>query len=136
MLAEKLGLDPWEFRRRNALAPGDSHGRPASGWARPRRCRDCLDAIRPRWIGLRAEAEAFNRTHAARAAARRRDRVHVVRHRQHQPAEPVEMVMGLQPRRTRGAVLAARVDIGQGSNTILLQIAADALGVPVEGIGR
>jgi CO/xanthine dehydrogenase Mo-binding subunit len=45
-------------------------------------------------------------------------------------SNPSEMVMGLS-RDGRVTLFSGAVDIGQGSNTIMLQIAADALGVPV-----
>ena len=133
MLAEKLGLDPWEFRRRNALAPGDCTAtgqRLGETAALP----DCLDAIRPRWIGLRAEADAFNRTHAG--ALRRGAGIACMWYGIGNTSlpNPSEMVMGLH-RDGRAVLFSGAVDIGQGSNTILLQIAADALGVPVEGVG-
>eukprot|EP01037_Dinobryon_pediforme_P005963 gene5963-6035_t len=61
MLAERTGLDPWTIRRRNALGVGDTTTTGqilGDGAALP----DCLDAIRPGYERLRAEAEAFNAT--------------------------------------------------------------------------
>ncbi len=48
-------------------------------------------------------------------------------------SNPSEMVIGLR-RDGRFVLFSGAVDIGQGSNTIMLQIAAEALGVPVDAI--
>ena len=58
-LAVALGLDPLEFRHRNALLAGD---RTATGQVLGASVGlvACLDALRPRWKALREEAEAFN----------------------------------------------------------------------------
>jgi aldehyde oxidoreductase len=53
----------------------------------------------------------------------------VVRHRQHLDVEPVDHAHRLSPGGTLTLYNGA-VDIGQGSNTIMVQIAADALGLP------
>jgi CO/xanthine dehydrogenase Mo-binding subunit len=48
-------------------------------------------------------------------------------------SNPSEMVIGVTPS-GRITLFSGAVDIGQGSNTIMLQIAAEALGVPVHEI--
>ena len=45
-------------------------------------------------------------------------------------SNPSEIVAGITPQ-GRAVLFSGAVDIGQGSNTIMLQIAADALGIPV-----
>lgn len=130
-LAETLGLDPLEFRWRNALRRGSvtATGQRLEASAG---LRACLEALRPRWQTLRAEAEAFNR----RAAAIRRG-VGVACMwygiGNTSMSNPSIMKIGLA---RDGAVTlySGAVDIGQGSNTIMVQIAADALGVPVAAI--
>jgi CO/xanthine dehydrogenase Mo-binding subunit len=49
-------------------------------------------------------------------------------------SNPSEMVIGVTPA-GRVTLFSGAVDIGQGSNTIMLQIAAEALGMPVDSIG-
>ena len=58
-LAIACGIDPLEFRRRNALRAGD---RTATGQVLEASAGlvACLDALRPRWEALRREADAFN----------------------------------------------------------------------------
>jgi aldehyde oxidoreductase len=132
MLAVRLGLDPWEIRRRNALAPGDAT---ATGQVLGETAAlpDCLDAIRPRWIALRDEAEAFNRTHAGRL--RRGAGIACMWYGIGNTSlpNPSEMRMGLT-RDGRVVLFSGAVDIGQGSNTVMTQIAAEALGVPAGAV--
>jgi aldehyde oxidoreductase len=132
MLAAKLRLDPLDFRRRNALGVGSTTATGqvlGQGAALP----ECLDALRPRWQALQSEAAAFNATTSTA-------------HRQGAGiacmwygigntslSNPSEMVIGLTPA-ARITLFSGAVDIGQGANTILSQIAADALGVPVATI--
>jgi len=132
MLAARLGLDPWEIRRRNALGVGGvtATGQVlGEGAALP----DCLDAIRPRWEALRAEAEAFNR--GATGPQRRGAGIACQWYGIGNTSlpNPSQMVMGLR-RDGRAVLFSGAVDIGQGANTIMLQIAADALGVPVAAV--
>jgi aldehyde oxidoreductase len=133
MLAAQLDLDPLEFRRRNALAVGSTIATGqvlGEGAALP----ECLDALRPRWRDLQAQAAAFN----AHAPSHLRQGAGVACMwygiGNTSLSNPSEMVIGVTPA-GRVTLLSGAVDIGQGSNTIMLQIAAEALGVPVHAIG-
>ena len=57
MLAEKMGIDPLEFRRMNSLKPGQSKstGRVVEQWPFPELC----DAIRPHYERAKRDAAAF-----------------------------------------------------------------------------
>jgi CO/xanthine dehydrogenase Mo-binding subunit len=128
MLAEKLGIDALEFRHRNALKAGSttaSGHRLAASAGLPA----CLEALRPHWRALRTEAEAFNR---ASPILKRGVGIGAMWYGIGNTSlpNPSAMEMGI----TRDGVVrlfSGAVDIGQGSNTVLAQIAADALGVPV-----
>ena len=132
MLAEQLSLDPLEFRSGNALredlttATGQRLG---AGAALP----ECLDALRPRWRALRREAEELNRNTAT--PIRRGVGIACMWYGigNTSLANPSEMEIALT-REGRVVLFSGAVDIGQGSNTIMLQIAADALGIPVDRI--
>jgi CO/xanthine dehydrogenase Mo-binding subunit/aerobic-type carbon monoxide dehydrogenase small subunit (CoxS/CutS family) len=128
MLAEKLGIDALEFRHRNALRAGSttatgqtlaaSAGLPA-----------CLEALRLQWRTLRAEADAFNRSSPI---LRRGVGIGAMWYGigNTSLSNPSAMEIGI----TRDGVVklfSGAVDIGQGSNTVMAQIAADALGVSV-----
>ena len=128
MLAEQLGRDPLEFRLLNALRPGD---RTATGQVlgAGAALAECLEALRPRWQALRAEAAAHNR---APGPLRRGVGIACMWYGigNTSMSNPSEMAVGLEPS-GRAVLLSGAVDIGQGSNTIMLQLAADALGIAV-----
>jgi CO/xanthine dehydrogenase Mo-binding subunit/aerobic-type carbon monoxide dehydrogenase small subunit (CoxS/CutS family) len=127
-LAEKLGIDRLEFRHRNALRAGDTT---ATGQvlAHSVGLAQCLDALRPHWRDALAEVEAFN---ATAGAVRRGVGIGCMWYGigNTSIANPSRMRVGLSPAGTLTLYNGA-VDIGQGSNTILSQIAADAVGLPV-----
>ena len=134
-LAVALGVDPLEFRHRNALRAGD---RTATGQVLEASVGlvACLDALRPRWRALRAEADAFNAS--ATAAARHRRRGAGVACMWYgcgntSMSNPSAMRVTLS---RDGTVLFRNgaQDIGQGSSTIMLQIMAETLGLPMERI--
>ncbi|MBX6366357.1 MAG: molybdopterin-dependent oxidoreductase [Rhodospirillales bacterium] len=122
-LAEKLGIDPLEFRYRNALRKGDAI---ATGQRLEASVgiAQCLDALRPHWqsakarrtpgrgVGLACMWYGIGNTSMS---------------------NPSTMRVALD---SAGRIMLfnGAVDIGQGSNTIMTQIVADALGVPVEAI--
>jgi aldehyde oxidoreductase len=128
-LAEKAGIDRLEFRLINAIRVGDStpSGQVLQASAG---LSECLEKLRPGWQALLANAEAFNK----------RDT------RQRRGVGIACMWYGIgntsmsNPSTMRLTLDAAgkitfwngAVDIGQGSTTVLGQIAADALGCPVE----
>jgi len=130
-LANTLGMDRLEFRRKNALGNGDPT---VTGqvFDKGMGIADCFDALKPHWTRALAEAEAFN----ARGGSVRRG---------------VGVAGGWygcgntsmsNPSTIRaGVTLDGRIvlhqgatDIGQGSNTVITQIFATAFGVPVDRI--
>jgi CO/xanthine dehydrogenase Mo-binding subunit len=132
MLAAQTGVDPLEFRHRNALGVGSTTATGqilGAGASLP----ECLDTLRPHWQRLRADSEAFN---SATAGPHRRG-VGVACMwygiGNTSMSNPSEMVLGLT-REGRVILFSGAVDIGQGSNTIMSQIAAQALGVLVTDI--
>jgi CO/xanthine dehydrogenase Mo-binding subunit/aerobic-type carbon monoxide dehydrogenase small subunit (CoxS/CutS family) len=125
-LADKLGLDWLEFRRRNALKIGD---RTITGQVLEDSVGviESIDAVEPHWRAWNAEAEAFN----AKSARRKRGvGVACSWYGMGNTAlsNPSEMKIGIDAD-GRITLYCGAVDIGQGSNTILIQIAAEALGV-------
>jgi aldehyde oxidoreductase len=133
-LAEQLDIDPLELRARNALHRGSrtatsqellaSAGLPA-----------CLDALRPRWSAMRADAALINE--AAKGRVRRGVGLAAMWYGIGNTSLPNPSEIDIGIRADGGVVMfSGATDIGQGSNTILAQIAADALGVPVASIER
>ncbi len=126
-LADQLGVDRLEFRHRNALRAGDvtacgqklDH---SAGLAQ------CLEALRPHWRKAQAEIAAFN---AREEAKRRGVGVGCMWYGigNTSMSNPSTMRVGLADGTL--TLYSGALDIGQGSNTIMTQIAADALGLPI-----
>ena len=117
-----------EFRILNALGAGaaDRHG-PGAG-RRESASRPASRRCRPPWGEARAAAAAFNA--GRRGALRRGVGVAGMWYGCGNTSlpNPSTMRIGLKPD-GRIALHQGAVDIGQGSNTVIAQIAADALGV-------
>jgi len=130
-LADTLGIDRLEFRQRNALRVGDLT---ATGQCLEHSAglAQCLEILRPRWCEWKAEVAAFNR---AAGAKRRGIGVGCMWYGigNTSMSNPSTMRIGIG---RDGAVTlySGALDIGQGSNTIMTQIAADASGLPFERI--
>lgn len=127
-LADRLRIDRLEIRRRNALKAGD---RTATGQLLEYSAGlpECLDALEPQWRRMHAECEAFNAVHENR---KRGTGIGCMWYGigNTSLSNPSTLRIRLQADGTL-ALLNGAVDIGQGSNTILVQIAADALGLPM-----
>ena len=113
-------------------APGP-RPRAASGSTRAPGCRPASRRSGRTGSGSAPRRRPTTRTPPAaptRTRRGRRHRRHVVRHRQHRARQSLDDRDG-RHRATAGVVLfCGAVDIGQGASTVLVQIAADALGVP------
>ena len=129
-LAIRLGIDPLEFRILNSLGnqtptvTGQVMGEGVG-------IRACFEALRPRWNTALAEAEDFNA--GTRRPTRRGVGVAGMWYGCGNTSlpNPSTVRIGLK-RDGRIALHQGAVDIGQGSNTIVTQICADALRAPVD----
>ena len=134
-LAEKIGMDRLEFRWLNAIRAGNET---ATGQQLEASCGlvQCLERLRPAWRESQAAAAAFNArehvTHGARKGSRRGVGIACMWYGIGNTviANPSTIRVGLR-RSGRVFLYNGAVDIGQGSNTILPQICADALGLPI-----
>jgi len=127
-LAAKCGIDPLEFRLINAVRRGDAIStgyvlEASAGQAQ------CLEALRGRWSEWRADAEAFNRR--GESALRRGVGIGSVWYGcgNTSLSNPSTIHIGIAANGTVTLYTGA-VDIGEGANTVMVQIAADALGIP------
>ena len=126
-LAEKTAIDPLEFRIRNALRKGD---KTATGQKLENSVGqvECLEALQGRWRKWRADAEIFNKNsnHIRRGVG-----CGSVWYGcgNTSLSNPSTMKVGIN---ADGIVTLYNgvMDIGQGANTIMVQICADALGLP------
>ncbi len=128
-LADRIGMDRLEFRILNAL-DDDSPTVTGQVLGEGVGIRACLEALRPRWKKARDEAAAFNATTTG-----------PIRHGvgvagmwygcgNTSLPNPSTVRVGLKAD-GRIALHQGAVDIGQGSNTIVTQICADAMQVPI-----
>ncbi|MBS0338368.1 MAG: molybdopterin-dependent oxidoreductase [Proteobacteria bacterium] len=130
-LADKLGIDRLEFRLRNALKAGDAT---ATGQVLEHSAGlgECLERLRPHWQRAQEEIAAFN---AGSANLRRGVGIGCMWYGigNTSLSNPSTMRIGVSK---SGVVTlySGALDIGQGSNTILTQIAADAAGLPMSTI--
>ncbi len=129
-LAANLGLDPLEFRWNNALRPNLAT---ATGQVLKTSVGlvACLDALRPHWRQAKKMCRSFNITRAAhslRCGAGIAAMWYGIGNTS--MSNPSTMRVGLARDGTL-TLYSGAVDIGQGSNTILLQICGDALDAPL-----
>jgi aldehyde oxidoreductase len=126
MLAEKVGMDPLEFRRINSLQPGQSvsTGMVYEQWPFPELC----DAIRPSYERTKKEAAAFKNgplrrgvgigTHAFGIGG---------------PGDAGMVAVELDPDDGM-TIFAAVADPGEGNDSMLTQIASHLTGIPMDKI--
>ena len=132
-LADRLGIDQLEFRLANAL---DNNQATVTGqvFAEGVGIKACLEALRPAWEREIASAGAFNDI-ASAGSVRRGVGIGTCWYGcgNTSMANPSTMRIGLMA--TGRIVLhQGAIDIGQGSTTVMAQIAADALGIRVEDL--
>ena len=129
-LADRLGMDRLEFRILNAL---DDQSPTVTGQVLGEGVgmRACFEALRPKWVAARAAAAAFN----SKAGGPTRRGVGIAGMwygcGNTSLPNPSTVRVGLKVD-GRIALHQGAVDIGQGSNTIVTQICADAMKVPIE----
>ena len=130
-LADKLGLDPLEFRILNALENGQQT---VCGQVFDQGVgiKACLEALRPAWDAERKAALAFN---AQSAEVKRGVGIASGWYGCGNTSLPNPSTIKAGISKGGVAVLhQGAVDIGQGSNTVIAQIFATALGVPVSSL--
>jgi aldehyde oxidoreductase len=119
-LADKAGIDRLEFRIQNALRDGNAS---ATGQVlRATGIYDCLTALRPHWLRALTEARGQGRGVGVASCWYGCGNTAL--------PNPSTIRIGLSP---GGLVILHQgaTDIGQGSNTVIAQIAAEALGLPL-----
>ena len=126
-LAEKIGMDALEFRIKNALRKGD---RTATGQLLENSVGqvECLESLKSRWIKWRKEAKEFNKK---TANTKRGIGTGCVWYGcgNTSMSNPSTMCVGINAE-GKVTLYNGAMDIGQGANTIMVQICADALGIP------
>jgi aldehyde oxidoreductase len=128
-LAGKLGMDRLDFRLKNCLRNGSetvTGQKLDSGVG----IAECLEALRPHWTRAEADADVFN---SANRDKKRGVGVASCWYGCGNTSLPNPSTIRVGIAADGGVVLhQGAVDIGQGSNTVITQICADALGLPLE----
>lgn len=130
-LAEAAGIDPLDFRLMNALRDGQPT---VTGqvFERGVGITACLEVLKPRWHEVRGKVREFN---ANSSVLRKGVGLASCWYGcgNTSLSNPSTIRMGIT-RAGQVVLHQGAVDIGQGANTVITQIAADALGVPVHSI--
>lgn len=132
-MAEETGMDPLEFRLRNAIRKGQAT---CTGQVLEHSAGldQCLEALREPWRAARAEAEGFNA--GTGGAVRQGVGIGCMWYGcgNTSMSNPSTMQMGLA---SDGSVTlySGAQDIGQGTNTTMVQVAADGLGIQMDRVG-
>lgn len=127
-LADRLGIDRLRLRLQNALRNGSETvtGQQLQAGVG---IGECLERLEPHWQRALAEADSFN---AGNAGKKRGVGIASCWYGCGNTSlpNPSTIKLGISP---EGKVVLHQgaVDIGQGSNTVIAQIAADALGLPL-----
>ncbi len=131
-MADELGLDPLAFRQKNAL---QNNVPTATGqcFSQGVGISACFDALAPHWQSLNAEAAAFNNESAPRY--RRGVGLAGGWYGCGNTSMPNPSTIKSALRADGGVVLhQGAVDIGQGSNTVIAQIFATAVGCSLHAL--
>ena len=135
-LAARSGHDALEFRHRNALVAGDATPT-GQTLAASVGLQACLDVLRPAWAAARAAASNFNaRAEASESALRRGAGIACMWYGIGNTviANPSTMRGALRWDAARGGHLFlynGAQEIGQGTATVMPQMFADAVGLPL-----
>ncbi len=128
MLAEKLRIDPLEFRKINSLQPGQSKstGMIVEEWPFPELC----EAIKPYYEKAKKEASAFN---AKGGPLKRGVGIAAESFGIGGAGDRASLAVEVDP--DDGiTIYAAVADPGEGNESMLIQIAAEKLGLAMEKI--
>ncbi|OPY76859.1 MAG: Aldehyde oxidoreductase [Syntrophorhabdus sp. PtaU1.Bin058] len=126
MLAEKIGMDPLEFRRINSLLPGQSvsTGMVYDQWPFPELC----DAIRPTYERAKREAAPFKEGCIRRGVGLGAHAFGIG-----SPTDVGRVAIEIDPDDGM-TIFAAVADPGEGNDSMLTQIASHLSGIPMEKI--
>ena len=126
MLAEKLGMDPFEFRLKNSLKPGQSKstGRVVEQWPFP----GLMEELRPHYERAVKEAAAHKEGRIKRGVGLGAGSFGIGR-----PGDSAIAAVELDP--DGGvSIYAAAADPGEGNDSMLSQLASRVLGIPLPKI--
>jgi aldehyde oxidoreductase len=123
LLAEKMGIDPLDFRQHNSLKPGETKatGHVVKEWPFPGLC----DAIRPRYEAARREAAASSSNGIRRGVGLGAAAFGIA-----MPGDKAIAAVELDPD-DGVTVYVAAADPGEGTDSMLTQLVAHVLKLPL-----
>ncbi|MGV8981238.1 xanthine dehydrogenase family protein molybdopterin-binding subunit [Clostridium sp.] len=133
MVAQKLGMDPYEFRMKNILRPGshtisgeiinENSGKPD----------ECLEAVAKEigWTGYRSKEQ--RKENFSTGKLRGKGLACLQKAPAMPPHTSTSAIMQMDDDGNIRIMIGA-IDIGQGANTIMAQIAAEVLDMPIEKV--
>ena len=126
MLAKKMGIDPLEFRKRNTLKPGQSKstGRVVEEWPFPELC----DTVKPYYDEIREEVKAYQDGPVRRGIGVASGSFGVAL-----PGDAAMVAIELDPD-DGVTIYAAVADPGEGNDSMLTQLTANALNIPLDKV--
>lgn len=133
MVAQELGMDPYQFRMKNILRAGSitisgEHITETSG--RPDKC---LEAV-AKEIGWTGYQPAAQRQAAIKTGKVRGKGIACLQKAPAMPSNTSSSAIMQMDEDGNIRVMVGAVDMGQGSNTVMAQIAAEVLDMPLEKI--
>ena len=126
-LAEKICMDPLDFRIKNALRKGD-HTNTGQLLEKSVGQVECLEALKSRWVEWRKAAEEYNQQSAVIKRGVGSGSVWYGCGNTSM-SNPSTIQVGINGQ-GKVTLYNGAMDIGQGANTVMVQICADALGIP------
>jgi aldehyde oxidoreductase len=126
MLAEKLGVDPFDFRLQNSLRPGQSKstGRVVQEWPFP----ELMEALRPQYRRAVKEAAAGRSGRIKRGVGMGTGAFGIGG-----PGDTAVAAVELDPDGGL-SVYAAAADPGEGNDSMLTQLTAECMAIPLDRV--
>jgi aldehyde oxidoreductase len=126
MLADKLGMDPFEFRLQNSLQPGQSKstGRVVQQWCLP----ELMEAMRPHYQRAVQDAKAYGQGRIKRGVGLGTGAFGI--------GGPGDVSVAAVELDADGgiSVYAAAADPGEGNDSMLSQLTAAFMGIPLDKV--
>jgi aldehyde oxidoreductase len=126
MLAEKVGMDPFEFRLQNSLKPGQSKstGRVVQQWPFP----ELMEALRPHYQRAKSEASALPSGTLKRGVGLGTGAFGI--------GMPGDTSVAAVELDADGgiSIYAAAADPGEGNDAMLTQLTAEFMGIPLDRV--
>jgi len=130
LIAGELGMDPLEVRRVNALRAGSTTGTGQTLHASVG-IGECLEAVRPHYVGAMERLRSAPRSSSRKRGVGLGAMWYGIGNTGVQNPSTAQIEVDLEGRVT---VYTGCADIGQGSTTVLAQIAGETLGVSPDAI--